>query len=226
MAVPLRQELVNARRAFLARLSEDKAAVIGVAETLLRSSGMLTSARRTGDRIPPFVLEGVGGEVDLGRLLARGPAVVTFIQGGWSPFCRLELTAWQRMMPYARALRIPVLAVSPQTVAENLRTRTKLNLSFDLLHDAGNSVAAAWGLSYSLPPMLRHIYRQLGVDLERINGDRNWSLPVPATYVLDTGGRVAASFADLDVSHRMEPIDALMAASSLLTEAADELVSA
>lgn len=224
--MPLQQDLVNARRAFLARLSEDKAAVIGVAETLLRGSGLLDGARRAGERATPFILEGTEGGTELDHVLAQGPAVVTFVQGGWSPFCRLELAAWQRMVPYARALRVPILAVSPQTVAENRRTRSRLGLSFDLLHDPGNEVAAAWGLAYSLPPMLRHIYRQLSVDLERINGDKGWALPVPATYVLAPDGRIAAAFADLDVSRRMEPLDALMAASGLLAEQEDERVSA
>lgn len=214
--MPLNQQLVNTRRHFLAKLSEDKAAVIGVAEALLRSSNVASGVPRRQEKVPGFALQGPAGEVALAPLLRRGPVIVTFIQGGWSPFCRLELAAWQHMLPYAQALSVPILALTPQSVEENARTRDKLGLGFDLLRDPGCAVARSWRLAYALPLTVRSIYRQMKVDLERINGERSWTLPLPATYVVDRNGRIAACHAEPDVSRRMEPLDALMTAAALL----------
>ena len=77
--------------------------------------------------------------------------------------------------------------------------------SFEMLRDAGNEVAANYGLVFTLPDDLREIYVKFGIDLARGNGDGSWRLPIPARFVIDRQGIIRAADADPDYSRRPEP---------------------
>lgn len=46
-------------------------------------------------------------------------------------------------------------------------------------------------------------------DLPTLNGNGQWVLPVPATFVIDRHGRVAFAHVDADYRERAEPADVL-----------------
>ena len=104
-----------------------------------------------------------------------------------------------------------MVVISPQ-LPEFLRDlKAKSNLAFDLLHDAGNKVAEAYGLAMALPDDLIAVYRKIGVDLEKFNGDAAWTLPIPARFLLDPAGIVRWVEADPDYTTRPEPEETLAA---------------
>jgi peroxiredoxin len=47
--------------------------------------------------------------------------------------------------------------------------------------------------------------------LPEINGDDSWSLPLPATYVVAKGGRIATVSMDPDYRKRAGPADVMAA---------------
>ncbi len=105
--------------------------------------------------------------------------------------------------------------VSPQLPSFLLDLKTKLKLGFDILHDGGNRVAEAFGIAMRLPDDLIEVYRRIGVDLPRFNGDETWRLPVPARFVLAKGGIVRAVDADPDYTTRPEPEETVAALRAL-----------
>jgi peroxiredoxin len=115
------------------------------------------------------------------------------------------------VLPEVRANGAAMVVISPQ-VPEFLRDlKAKSNLAFDLLHDAGNKVAEAYGLAMALPDDLIAVYRKIGVDLEKFNGDAAWTLPIPARFLLDPAGIVRWVEADPDYTTRPEPEETLAA---------------
>lgn len=78
-------------------------------------------------------------------------------------------------------------------------------LTFDVLSDPGNAVARRFGLVYALAQELRDALTANRKALPGINGDESWELPVPATFVIGTDGRVALAFLDVDYRVRLEP---------------------
>jgi len=84
-----------------------------------------------------------------------------------------------------------------------------MKLAFDLLFDAGNKVAEAYGIAMQLPDDLIKIYASRGIDLPTFDGDSSWRLPVPARIVLAQGGAVLAIEADPDYTRRPEPEETL-----------------
>jgi len=89
-------------------------------------------------------------------------------------------------------------------------------LTFDLLHDPGNEVAARFGLKFALPPELKKIYHEgFGLDLAAFNGEASWTLPMPGRFVAGTDGIVRQADADPDYTVRPEPEATLEAVRSL-----------
>lgn len=93
--------------------------------------------------------------------------------------------------------------------------RDKHGLDFEILRDAGNEVAAKFGVRYRLPDYLQEIYLNFGLDLPRFNGDGSWTLPMPARYVVDGQGKVVDSDVEADYRYRPEPAKTLDALKRL-----------
>ena len=115
------------------------------------------------------------------------------------------------VLPEVRANGAAMVVISPQ-LPEFLRDlKAKSNLAFDLLHDSGNKVAEAYSLAMALPDDLIAVYRKIGVDLEKFNGDTAWTLPIPGRFLLDPAGIVRWVEADPDYTTRPEPEQTLAA---------------
>ena len=77
--------------------------------------------------------------------------------------------------------------------------------SFPVLIDRGNQMARQYGLVHGFPPELMALYKQFGIDLEVHNGDTSWTLPLPATYVIDRDARIRYADVRVDYRNRVEP---------------------
>lgn len=81
----------------------------------------------------------------------------------------------------------------------------KHGLTFPVLNDPGNRVAAQYGLVHRLPPDLQQVYAGWGIDLPRFNGDDSWSLPLPGRVVVDQAGIIRDVEVHTDHTERPEP---------------------
>jgi peroxiredoxin len=98
-------------------------------------------------------------------------------------------------------------AVSPEMPDFSLSTREKNELAFDVLSDRGNRVAEQFGLVLELPEILRPVYEKMGIDIPEHNGDDLFQIPIPATYIISSEGRIVYHFVDIDHTQRAEPAD-------------------
>ena len=183
----------------------------------LVATGIAERAVGQGDAAPDFPLpDHLGRDVVLSRVLARGPVLLTFYRGGWCPYCNLELRAYQRELDRIRKAGGSLLAVSPMLPDGSLETAQKNALEFPVLSDVGNRVADAYGLVFQVDARIQSTYRdRLGIDLEDLNGDGSFTLPLPATYVIARDGRVAYAYVNADYRLRADPADALDALEGL-----------
>jgi peroxiredoxin len=116
------------------------------------------------------------------------------------------------------ALGATLAAVSPEAPESAVITVEKNHLTFDVLNDAGNTVAGKFGLVFELPEDLREFYLTLGIDLRAHNRDEGRELPLPATFVIDRDGTIRAAFADADYVRRMEPTRILSTLQQILRD--------
>lgn len=179
-------------------------------------AGHGSQAPKSGDLAPAFTLPDARGEQrSLRQLLERGPVVLSFYRGQWCPYCDLQLRAYQEILPRVRALGATLVAISPQVPDESLSTVEKKNLEFHVLSDVGNRVARSYGLVFKLPEPIAAVQRGLGIDLEKSNGDSSGELPVPATFVVASDGRIAHAYVNADYRERLEPAELIRALEKL-----------
>ena len=201
---------------FVSSLPAEQQTTVANAFQDLLASPVAANAINTGDEAGLFELPNVrGGNLSLSSALLDGPVVLSFYRGSWCPFCNLELNALQAALPEIRALGARLIAISPELPDNSLSHAEKLALEFDVLTDRGNRVARDYGLIMTVHETLRPLYLEWGLDVPAANGDDSHELPVPATYVIDTGGIVRAAHVDKDYTKRMEPADILDALKRL-----------
>jgi peroxiredoxin len=195
-------------------------ATMEAATALLVASGQLNKALRAGDRFPAFQLPGATGQmVRSQELLQKGPLVISFYRGTWCPYCNLELAALQAQLADIHAAGAQLVAISPQTPDHSLTMAEKNQLQYPVLSDAGNDLARAADIVFTLPENLRPIYQAFGIDLQAHNGDASFELPVPATYVVGADGIITHAWIAADYRERVEPSDVLNALQNSMVAA-------
>lgn len=200
----LQSALDSKRDTWLAQVGPDVAKLFADGTRALES--LADSALKTGAMFPSMSLPNhTGGITDLGALMAVRPLVVTFYRGGWCPFCSLELRAYQSILPQIEAAGARLVAISPESPDDALSTSEKFALTFDVLTDSSSRLAKALGIHYQLSPPLQALYEKFGVNLPVRNGDGAWSLPLPATYVVDKGGQISLAHVEPDFFRRLDP---------------------
>lgn len=167
----------------------------------------------------PSLADAHGQTRDLQALLARGPVVLAFYRGGWCPYCNVSLRALQAVLGDIRATGAELVAVTPETPDYIEATTDAAGASFPIVHDPANGFARSLGLVFELPEDLRPLMAEIGVELPVRNGEATFSLPIPATYVIDRDGTVAYAFVDADFTRRAEPSDILAAVRRLRVDA-------
>ncbi|MFS2157438.1 peroxiredoxin-like family protein [Pseudomonas sp. Pseusp122] len=178
----------------------------------LIASGQAERALRAGDKAPEFTLEDPDGNpVSSAELLAKGPLVLSFYRGVWCPYCNMELQALEEALPAIRELGASLVAISPQIKANSRKSVRQNELSFPILSDSKNDVAAAFGLRFTLPDYLIELYKNFGNDLPKINDDPSWTLPMPARFVIGVDGIITYAEVNPDYTLRPDPSELLPA---------------
>lgn len=199
-----------------ANADPERAAIYAKAQAHIEASGILESALKEGDTVPMFELpDASGNTVRLAEILAKGPAIISFYRGAWCPFCNLELRALQREIEAVAHAGATLVAISPNTPDESLSLMDENELTFPVLSDADNAVAKHFNLVYEMEEGLVEFYRDIGRDIDKMNGSDKWELPVPATYVVDQQGVIRYAFVDLNHRVRAEPADVVAAAAAI-----------
>nr|WP_272931079.1 peroxiredoxin-like family protein [Acetobacter indonesiensis] len=176
----------------------------------LMASGIAEKAIKAGDKAPLFTLDDPEGHpVSSTDLLAKGPLVISFYRGVWCPYCNMELHALETAFPAFREFGANLIAISPQTAANSRKSVRQNTLSFPILSDTHNDVAAAFGLRFTLPDYLVELYTNLKNDLLSFNGDESWTLPMPGRFIVGQDGVILYAEVNPDYTRRPEPEDML-----------------
>jgi len=206
----LNDEIKKMQGEMLSQIPEDVLKLLlGKTEELI-NSGIAERTLKEGDEIPQINLpNAVGKTIDVNSLLKDGPVVISFYRGAWCPYCNLELNALQQILPEIKLLDARLIAISPNTPDNSISSIEKHGLEFEVLTDAGNKIAKDFNLVFNLAEELRPIYQQFNFDITKYNGEESWELPIPATFIINTNGKIVHSFVNADYTQRMEPTEIL-----------------
>jgi peroxiredoxin len=208
----LADELVRLRQEVLATFPEEGNRAFAEAIEELRMLQLAEHSLAVGDVFPEFALPDDSGRIVEGAdLLAERPLVTAFFRGTWCPYCHAELRFLEQARPEIEAARARLVGISPDAPELLRETRGALGLRFTLLSDPGSKVARLCGLRYDVPDRLVDFFIDVGIDLPGRHRQLGWSLPLPASYVVDRNGIIVFALADPDWRFRAEPADLIAA---------------
>jgi peroxiredoxin len=178
----------------------------------LQTGEFASRGPQVGEIFPSFMLPDQDGRlITLESVLNTRPLVLSFNRGHWCGLCRIELDALNAAGPDIEAAGGVLLAIipEPQKMARKLRADNALSLT--VLCDMDLAFAASLDLVVYMGEELRELYLSDGIDVGACQLTEGWFLPIPATFVIGTDGKVVARHVDPDFRRRMEVADILQA---------------
>ncbi len=120
------------------------------------------------------------------------------------------MQAYQKILPIIQEMNAGLVALSPQNMAKSKSGAAAAGLTFPVLSDPGNRTAREYRLVFRVGERLRNVFLEVaGIDLEAVNEDDSWELPIPGTFIVDRRGIVRLAFVHADYTRRLEPADIL-----------------
>jgi peroxiredoxin len=121
----------------------------------------------------------------------------------------MDLQALQAALPEFERRGAKLVAISPQSPVNSRKSVRQNSLSFPILSDPRNEVAAAFGVRFALPDYLVELYKSWKKDLASFNGDPSWTLPMPARFVIAPDSTILFAEINPDYTRRPEPEEIL-----------------
>lgn len=178
----------------------------------LQISGAGATAPKPGDPLPAFILpDETGRLISLEEILAKGPAAIVFNRGHWCPYCRINTEALVESQRLVQAEGRQIIAIMPERQQFGRSLKSEANATFPILADIDNGYALSLNLVIWVGEEMQQMIVEAGWDLAAYQGNESWMLPIPATFVVGTDGRVSERFVDPDYRKRMAVEDMVKA---------------
>lgn len=135
--------------------------------------------------------------------LKNGPVVMIFYRGFWCPVCNKHLGQIQDSLKLIEEKGAKVIAISPEKPEYLDVMEEKSGAEFTLLYDEGYKIADAYDVTFKPSATSLFTYNTfLGAKLKKTHSDESQRLPIPATYIISTDGKIAWRQFDPDYKKR------------------------
>ena len=142
-----------------------------------------------GDKAPDFTLPSDGGgSISLSGLKGK-TVVLYFYPKDDTPGCTKEACGFRDSLPDFTGIDAVVIGVSKDSVAKHDKFKAKYELPFPLVSDEDGSVCAAYGTWVE-----KSMYGRKYMGIDR------------ATFLIDTGGKIAAIWRKVKVPGHVEEV--------------------
>jgi peroxiredoxin len=184
------EQVASYHRTAADQLPPEVAEAFATEQRALAAGGNPPGVAQPGTRLPDGELLDVDGQpTTLAQNLGGKPAVIVFYRGGWCPYCNITLRTYQAQLVPALAERgIGLVAIAPEAPGGSLSTKESKQLTFTVLSDPGNQIAAQLGILTAPSDGARAAQLQLGLDLTQVNADGTTALPMPTVVITDADG--------------------------------------
>lgn len=159
---------------------------------------------KVGDKAPDFTgYDQAGKMVDSKKMLEKGPMVLFFYRGKWCSFCNRYLKSYEDSLNIITDQGFNLVAITPESI-ENVEQTVKVNqLTFTVIYDCQEKIMKDFDVMFDVTKAYQEkILSGLSTDIAKNNGRDAARLPVPATYIINRQGIIAAVQFDPDYKHR------------------------
>lgn len=172
---------------------------------------MAQTGLKVGDTAPAFTAKDNSGKtVDLKALLKQNKSIVLFFyRGQWCPYCNKQMQHIQDSLQLLTGKNAYVIGVTPETSENIVKTIAKTKATYSIVQDKGYGIMKSYGVNYVMDEPTVTKYKGYGLDMTKANGNADNVLPVPATYVINSAGKIAFVHFDKDYSKRASVKDIL-----------------
>jgi peroxiredoxin len=140
----------------------------------------------------------------LTALLDRGRLVIVFGSQPWYLPYNHELQSLNEAVPRIRCADANLIAISPRSVAQNLKVWRECALNFPVLSDERNEIAEAFGLRIRFPDHLVGFSQKLGHESPALDEANNRTLAVRAQYLVNRDGTIVYSEIEPSFTSRLD----------------------
>ena len=159
-----------------------------------------------GEPLPEFNLPDQNGRlVSLSSLLRSGPAVISLNRGHWCPYCKLELRSLAAIHDEIRRSGARLVSIMPDTATFTDDYARLNHLPFPILSDVDLGYSLSLGLIFWIGTEVQRLYRDIGIELERYQGNPGSFLPIGAKFIVGQDGLIRARQVSIEFRERMEP---------------------
>jgi len=170
---------------------------------------------KVGDKAPIFEgLNQLQETVNLEALLEEGPVVMTFYRGKWCSYCNKYLSELDENYTKIKELGANLVAISPELPEFIKETANEMEHPYSIISN-GTPIMKQYRVDFQLDKKTKSKYKMFGINLPKHNGNEDYTLPVPATYVIDKNGVIAYKHFDENYKVRAEVDDVLKALEEL-----------
>ncbi len=165
---------------------------------------------KVGDKAPQIQgMDNSGKVFDLKKQLKKGDVVIIFYRGQWCPYCNRELNSLNDSLSLITAKGATVIAVSPETQENIVKTVGKTKASFPIISDSAMAIMKMYKVNFAVDEDTQIKYKKYGIDFTQANGTNGANLPVPATYIVSKDGIIKYVFFNPDYKIRSSVQDLL-----------------
>jgi peroxiredoxin len=159
---------------------------------------------KAGDKAPDFTgYDQTGKQVELKKLLEKGPVVLFFYRGKWCSVCNKYLNDYQDSLNIITDQGFTVVAITPESI-ENVEQTVKFHkLTFTVVYDCQEKIMKDFDVMFNVTKAYQDkILTSLSTDIAKNNGRDAAHLPVPATFIINKDGIIVAVQFDPDYHNR------------------------
>lgn len=149
---------------------------------------------KVGDMAPVFKQKTLDGkELFLPDVYKKGPVILFFYRGQWCPICTKYMAAFQDSLSMLTDKGATVIAVAPETSTNAKKTVDETGAKFHVIPDANGLIMNAFRVSFFVTDeydqKIIDKYND-GTSIGQNNGMKDAKLPVPATFLIDSKGKI------------------------------------
>lgn len=144
-----------------------------------------------------------GNSVKLYEALKKGPVVLTFYRGNWCPYCSRYLSNLNDSIQLIVDKGATFMAVSPESAEHVNESAEGLSENIKVLSDTEGKVMKDYDVDFEVSRKYQNrVLAGKQISLKKFNDQEKAILPVPATYIINSEGKIIYRFFDLNYSKR------------------------